>query len=78
MGRFLIRRLLWLIPVMLVVAVITFVLMHAAPGGPFDKDPNQRQIDPTTKKQLKCPIRFGQRSVARFSRLDARRHCWFF
>ena len=52
MGRFLIRRLLWLIPVMLAVAVITFVLMHAAPGGPFDKDPNQRQIDPTTKRQL--------------------------
>ncbi len=52
MGKFLIRRLLWLIPVMFIVAIITFILMHAAPGGPFDKDPSQRQIDPITQKQL--------------------------
>lgn len=52
MGRFLIRRVLWLLPVMIVVSVITFVLMHAAPGGPFDKDPQQRQIDASTQKVL--------------------------
>lgn len=52
MGRFLIRRLLWLIPVMLLVAVITFTLMRMAPGGPFDKDPNQRQLDAKTKAAL--------------------------
>lgn len=52
MGRFLIRRVLWLIPVMFIVAIITFVLMHAAPGGPFDRDPQQRQVDATTQKRL--------------------------
>jgi oligopeptide transport system permease protein len=52
MGRFLIRRLLWLIPVMLTVSVITFVLMHFAPGGPWDRDPSRRQIDPATQVNL--------------------------
>jgi oligopeptide transport system permease protein len=52
MGQFLIRRLLWLIPVMLTVSVITFLLMHAAPGGPWDRDPGRRQIDPATQANL--------------------------
>src|SRR3990172_8298688 len=31
------RRLLWLIPVLLFVAAITFTLMHLVPGGPWDR-----------------------------------------
>jgi len=50
--QFLVRRLLWLIPVMFTVALITFVLMHAAPGGPWDRDPGRRQIDPATQINL--------------------------
>jgi oligopeptide transport system permease protein len=38
MTRFIIRRLLWLIPVLLFVSLITFTLMHVTPGGPWDKD----------------------------------------
>ena len=38
MGRYIIRRLLYLIVVLLVVSVITFGLMHAVPGGPFDRE----------------------------------------
>lgn len=52
MGRFFIRRLLWLIPVMFTVALITFVLMHAAPGGPWDRDPSRRQLDSATQAML--------------------------
>ena len=52
MGQFLVRRLLWLIPVMLTVSLITFVLMHTAPGGPWDRDPGRRQIDPATQEML--------------------------
>lgn len=52
MGAFLLRRLLWLVPVMLVVSMITFTLMHAAPGGPWDRDPGRRQIDPATQVNL--------------------------
>ncbi|MFN8453148.1 MAG: ABC transporter permease [Anaerolineae bacterium] len=33
-----IRRILWFVPVFFVVTGVTFVTMHALPGGPFDKD----------------------------------------
>jgi oligopeptide transport system permease protein len=52
MGKYLIRRLLWLIPVILVVSGITFILMHSAPGGPWDRDLSSRQVDPTTQRLL--------------------------
>jgi oligopeptide transport system permease protein len=52
MLNYLLRRLLWLIPVLFVVALITFVLMHAAPGGPWDRDPSMRQVDATTQRVL--------------------------
>jgi oligopeptide transport system permease protein len=38
MFEFVVRRLLWLIPVIFVVSIITFVLMHSIPGGPFDAE----------------------------------------
>src|ERR671931_2087277 len=38
MTRFIIRRILWLIPVLLFVSLITFTLMHITPGGPWDKE----------------------------------------
>src|SRR4051794_40342582 len=36
MAPFIIRRLLWSIPVLLSVSLITFILMHSVPGGPWD------------------------------------------
>lgn len=33
-----IRRVLWIIPVLWVIATITFFMMHAVPGGPFTRD----------------------------------------
>ncbi len=38
MGRYIIRRLLYMVAVVLVVSVITFGLMHAIPGGPFTQE----------------------------------------
>ena len=38
MTTFVIRRLLWTIPVLWAVATITFLLMHAVPGGPFTQE----------------------------------------
>jgi len=38
MTAYIIRRVLWTIPVLWAVATITFFLMHAVPGGPFDRD----------------------------------------
>jgi len=36
MGKYIIRRLLWTVLVLFVVAFITFSLMHLVPGGPWD------------------------------------------
>ena len=38
MGTFILKRLLWLIPVVFAVTAITFVLMHAVPGGPWSSE----------------------------------------
>lgn len=52
MLRYIIRRVLWLIPVMFVVSLITFGLMHLAPGGPWDRAPGARQLPAATVRQL--------------------------
>ncbi len=38
MTGYVVRRVLWLIPVLWAVATVTFILMHSVPGGPFDQD----------------------------------------
>jgi oligopeptide transport system permease protein len=38
MTAYIIRRVLWLIPVLFIVSVITFALMHTAPGGPWQRE----------------------------------------
>src|SRR5688500_13993734 len=38
MAVYILQRLLWLIPVLLFVSLVTFVLMHTAEGGPWDSD----------------------------------------
>ena len=38
MGRYVIRRLLYMLVVVLAVSIITFGLMHAVPGGPFTQE----------------------------------------
>ncbi len=38
MGKYVIRRLLWMVLVLFVVAFVTFCLMHLVPGGPWDRD----------------------------------------
>ena len=37
MVAYVVRRLVSLVPVLLTVAVVTFVLMYLAPGGPWDR-----------------------------------------
>jgi len=65
MVTFIIRRLLWAIPVLFFVALVSFFLMHLAPGGPFDKDNDKRQLDPATLKALNA--RFGLDKPAYFN-----------
>ncbi len=49
MGRYTIRRLLGLLPTLLAVYTITFFLIHATPGGPWDSD---RPLSPEAKAAL--------------------------
>jgi oligopeptide transport system permease protein len=46
---FIIRRILWTIPVLWAIATVTFFLMHAVPGGPFDRD---RELPPPIRENL--------------------------
>jgi oligopeptide transport system permease protein len=57
MLRFIVRRMLWMVPVLLTVVGITFLLMHAVPYGPWDSDParlalRQRAMDEHTRRAL--------------------------
>lgn len=52
MTSYIIRRLLWLIPVLFTVSLVTFVLMRSAPGGPWDRDTTARQVDANTQRVL--------------------------
>ncbi|OGO06009.1 MAG: peptide ABC transporter permease [Chloroflexi bacterium RBG_13_56_8] len=38
MARYIARRILWTFPVLLFISILTFLLMHAVPGGPFDRE----------------------------------------
>ncbi len=52
--RFLVNRVLWMIPVLWLVATVTFFLMHAAPGGPWDaKALSGRNLDPALEASFR-------------------------
>lgn len=38
MISYLVRRVLWIVPVLFVVSILTFAMMKAAPGGPWDRE----------------------------------------
>ena len=52
MTSFLVRRFLFFIPTFLVISLITFALMKAAPGGPWDRDSDSKQVDARPVKLL--------------------------
>ncbi|HML21164.1 MAG TPA: ABC transporter permease [Aggregatilinea sp.] len=49
MSEFITRRVLWMVFVLFVVTVITFILMHAVPGGPFS---TEKALPESTIEQL--------------------------
>jgi len=54
MTTYLIRRLFWLIPVLLTVSAVTFIIMRSAPGSPWDTSEERRQVDSATQKSLEA------------------------
>jgi len=51
MLTYLMRRLFWLVPVLITVSAVTFILMHHAPGGPWNRE-DQPEADPVTLANL--------------------------
>lgn len=51
MTQYILRRLLWMIPSLLVVYTITFLLVHATPGGPWDE--SEKPLPAAVKENLK-------------------------
>jgi oligopeptide transport system permease protein len=49
MAAYILRRILWTVPVLFSVTVITFVLMHSVPGGPWD---GNRPMPPDVRRNL--------------------------
>ena len=49
MINYLARRILWIIPVLFAVSIITFFLMHAVPGGPWDAE---KRLPPSVQARL--------------------------
>jgi ABC-type dipeptide/oligopeptide/nickel transport system permease component len=49
MGRYVIRRLLWLVVVIFSVSIITFLFAHAVPGGPFSAE---KKLPPAVLRSL--------------------------
>jgi oligopeptide transport system permease protein len=56
LALFVLRRVLWMVPVVFFVILITFVLMHLAPGSPWDRG-GGRQLSATIVQNLN--VRYG-------------------
>lgn len=53
MLQFAVRRVAWLIPTLLAMALVTFIIMHATPGSPLDPEaPNANPLSPELQKNL--------------------------
>lgn len=57
MTAYIIRRVLWFVPVLLSVGLITFMIARSTPGGPFDTDPSRRQMPASAERVLRT--KFG-------------------
>ncbi|MBN1318201.1 MAG: ABC transporter permease [Anaerolineales bacterium] len=53
MTRYLVRRILWFIPLLFTITLLTFVLMRAIPGGPFDYE-GDRALPPEIVANLEA------------------------
>lgn len=72
--RFIVRRLLWMIATLWVVFTVSFLLMRAVPGGPFDRE---RQLDPQVEANLRARYHLDEplwrqylRELVNVARLD--------
>ena len=65
------RRFLWIIPVLFTVSIITFFLMHAVPGGPWDREKRSAAGDPGPAQR---PVRARPAALRAVHQLGRRIH----
>src|SRR5688500_19931256 len=46
MFRYIVRRVLWIVPVLITISLVTWVMMKVTPGGPFDTTGGGRELPP--------------------------------
>src|SRR5580704_3428234 len=51
MAGYVLRRFLGALPTLFIIVTLTFFMMHAAPGGPFD---SQRRLPPEVERNMKA------------------------
>jgi len=61
--RFILHRLGWAIPVLWLVATVTFILMHLVPGGPFDQE---KLLPPEIKANVEAKYHLDQPVIAQY------------
>jgi peptide/nickel transport system permease protein len=52
MTPYLVRRILWLIPTLIAMALVTFLVMHATPGSPLEPEGGNNPLSPAEQKNL--------------------------
>lgn len=65
MIQYLARRILWIIPVLFTVSVITFFLMHSVPGGPWDRE---KRLPASVEARLNAEYGLDQPLVVQYVR----------
>lgn len=68
MARYIVRRVLLLIPTVIGVAIITFLLMKATPGGPFDGADLGKRVSPQVIATLNAKYGFDKPLPEQFVR----------
>ncbi len=59
MAQYIIRRILWMIPVLLLISAITFIFMHLIPGGPFDAV-EEKPLPPQIRTNLRTKFHLDE------------------
>lgn len=65
MAQYALRRLLGAIPTLMLVVVLAFLLVHAAPGGPFDQE---RALPPQVKANIEAAYHLDEPLYRQFAR----------
>ncbi len=63
MATYIAKRVLWIIPVLFAVSVITFTLMHSVPGGPWDRE---KRLPDSTVERLNAKYGLDQPIIIQY------------